>query len=928
MNLSKKPIQSTSVFSFLLSLFFVTCFCGKIYSQSIEIKGTVLDSLQEPMVGASVVLKHAADDKMEAFAIANKQGAFRLSSDEYGEFVLQITYIGYGTFERPLTLKEGEGPVDFGEIVLHQSAYALDGVTVEESFIPIIIKKDTIEYNAAAFKTRPNATVEDLLKKLPGVEVERDGTIKAQGEEVENVLVDGKEFFDDDPKIATRNIPADVVDKVQVFDKKSEFSEFTGIDDGEEAKTINLAIKEGKNKGWFGDVKGAYGTEKLSDPLGNRYKASTSINRFNKDMQLSVVGSVNNINEQAFSLMDYLKFSGGLDDLMSGGRFDFSDLPINLLDQAGSNDLYSGGVNFNYDFGKKTELRSNYFYNLSQNITQNKSTIENILNEGSYTNRSAGTQSQDLANHRLSFKLKHQLDDSQDFTAKINAGFSDIDGQQTSLTDALINETTLVNQSDNYSTGNSELNNWNSDFLYRKKLKKKGRFFTGRLGLKGKDESGSDQLMNRVSFYENSQLLSIDSIDQLQNEKTKSLTYSGKINYVEPLGKANYLNFSISSEVADDDRKKNFYDQTEPGVYKINDLLSSDFKRDYNQNRAGIGYKRMRDKYTLSLGLDYQLLTLDNKDQNGGEPFSKDFKGLLPTASYRYQFGKATQLSARYNTFVQAPDLEQLQPVVDNSSLTNIYVGNPDLSAEYIHALDLNFNHFDQFYFRSLFFGFNMQYVHDRISDQVSITDELLRITQPVNGDDAWRMSLYYDYSSPIQGKNFKFSVGGDYSLERSNVLANDLLDQAHIATLTQRASIENKKKDKIDWKLGTAISPNITRYKTNDLQNQNFFDYRVTADLVWFIKDSWYFTANYEREAYSSATFSEATAFNFVDASLNKTFKDDQFTLSLKGMNLLNENQLVKRNSLGSQYQEAIRDRLGRYFLVGLTYKIRSFGK
>jgi len=296
------PMHRT-IFCFIYILLINVSLTG----QSVAIQGVVLDSLDEPLVGASVILKHETDDKLEAFSSTDRMGAFRLTSKNYGDFIVQITYIGYGTFERRLTLKDGESLLDFGNIVLSQSAYQLEGITIEEAFIPIIIKKDTIEYNAAAFKTRPNATVEDLLKKLPGIDVEKDGTIKAQGEEVEAILVDGKDFFDDDPKIASRNIPADVIDKVQLFDRKSEFSEFTGIDDGNESKAINLAIKDGKNKGLFGNVKAAYGTE-------NRYRGSTNLNRFNENMQLSLIGNVNNINEQAFSLMDYLKFTGGLDE--------------------------------------------------------------------------------------------------------------------------------------------------------------------------------------------------------------------------------------------------------------------------------------------------------------------------------------------------------------------------------------------------------------------------------------------------------------------------------------------------------------------------------------------------------------------------------------------------------------------------------------
>jgi len=904
----------------IITLFFLlsTCFT---FAQNVQLQGTVLDSLQEVLVGASVILKHGADDKMEAFGISDAKGGFKLIAKSYGEFKLQITYIGYGTFERALTLKAGEDLLDFGAIVLRTDAYMLDGVTIQESFIPISLKKDTIEYNAAAFKTRPNATVEDLLKKLPGINVEKDGTIKAQEEEVETVLVDGKEFFDDDPKIATRNIPAEVIDKVQLFDRKSDFSEFTGMDDGNEKKTINLAIKEGKNKGLFGNVKASYGTE-------DRYSSSSSLNRFNDKMQLSFVGNLNNINEQAFSLMDYLQFTGGLHDLMSGKEMDLSKLPLNLLDNAGNNDLYSGGLNFNYDFSEKTELRSNYFFNLSKNKTDFASSVENVLGNGSFINQSVGDQSKQLSNHRFKLKLQHKFDKTQDFSTTFSGGFSEISDQQWSQSKAWLSNAFLVNHSLLQSEGNSKQVDWISEFVYRKKLNKKGRFLTAGWGFSGDFNDGNEWVKNEIDFYESNNITNTDSIDQKQKKSANSFTYKGSLNYVESLGNANYLNFVLSGESSIDGKEKIFSDRIGPEEYKANELLSSDFKRDYFQNQLGIGFKRMRPKYSLSTGVDYQLLAWKNTDETRLESFNKRFVAFLPKARYSYQLSQSSQLSSSYSTRLQAPTIDQLQPVLESSSLTNAVIGNPDLSAEYIHLLDLTYSKFDRFYFRSLFAGFRGQYAQNPINYSTAITDDLLSVAQPVNSEDEWMLSLFYDYESPVESKNLKFSLNGDFRLQRSNVLVNSSLDRTFITSLVQKITLENKKKKKLDWSLNGTVRPNITRYKSNSDQSQTFFDYTLSSDVVWFINRTWFWEVNLEHEAYSATRFGQATQINYIHTSLNKTFKGEQFMLTLKGVNLLNENSLVQRNSFGNQYNEMIRNRLGRYFLLGLTYKIRSFGK
>lgn len=913
----KQTIQIAKC-SLLFTLLLITT---NLFSQSVNIQGVVLDSLNEPLVGATIILKHAADDKLEAFGITDKLGAFRLISKNHGDFILQITYIGYGTFERRLTLKPSELLLDFREIVLRQNAYQLDGITVEDSFIPIIVKKDTIEYNASAFQTAPNASVEDLLKKLPGIDVEKDGTIKAQGEEVQSITVDGKEFFGDDPKIASRNIPADVVDKVQLFDRKSEFTEFTGIDDGNETKAINLAIKEGKNKGIFGNVKAAYGTE-------DRYRGSTNLNRFTENMQLSAIGNVNNINEQAFSLTDYLKFTGGFDDLLGGEGIDFSQIPMNLLESAGNNDLYSGGLNFNYDFGQKTKWRSNYFFNQSKNTTTQNATVDNILSDGSFRNASNNLDNKTLTNHRFKFKLKHEFDKTQDFTANFIGGFSNTDSHQSGSSQARLNNDILINEGNTDLQSNLTNGDWKLDMSYRKKLKKVGRFLTTNFGVNGGAQNGDEWIANQTTFYENTMLAYIDSIDQLQNNSNNDFGYKAAVNYVEPLGKANYLNFVIARDASGAENDKLFSDKVDSDVYAINNLLSNNFQRDFAQNKLGLGYKIMRDKFTFSVGVDYQILDLKNKDQQQTAPLKKRFPALLPKANYRYSFNKTTQLSARYNTSLRAPSIQQLQPIIDNSNATNTYQGNPDLSAEYIHQLDVNYNLFDQFYFRSFFTGLRMEYIQDRITNAITVTDDLLRITQPVNSKDEWMLDWYYEYDSPVQGKNLKFTVKGDVRLQQSNVLTNDDLDRAYITSFSQKLSVENKKKEKVDWQFSARIRPNFTRYQNSSVENQSFFDYNLSTDFIWYIHKSWFYKMNLEYRAYSAADFGAATNQKYVNASLNKSFLENKLTLSIKGVNLLDEDRLIQRSSFGSQNSEVIRNSLGRYFLVGLVYKIRTFGK
>jgi len=725
-----------------------------------EIIGTVLDSLNTPMQGATVMLMHPADDKLESFGLVGAKGQFRVTSESYGTFKIQITFVGYGTFAREVEVDKEK--VDMGEIVLRTDAFMLDGVTVTDSFIPIKIKKDTVEYNANAFKTKPNATVEDLLKKLPGVEVDKDGNVTAQGEEVTKVLVDGKQFFEDDPKVATKNIPADVVDKVQVFNKKSDFSEFSGIDDGQQEKAINLEIKEGKNKGVFGKAQAGYGYEDF-------YDAGINLNRFTSKMQMTVLANSNNVNERAFSIRDYLKFSGGLEDLMSGSGFDFSAIPRNLRENSGITDAISAGVNFNYDFNEKTKFRSNYFFNKSDNnTTTNKTTENNILD---FDTNSNSEELSDYNNHRFRTKLTHKFDESQDIKIDLNLSLTNSDSNEDTNAKTVVPVDITINRVLTDNKALSDILNWTGQFAYRKKLKKKGRFFTTELGYSDSNTSELESLKTTLETYPEIDLTNIEITDQEQDENTYQNNYAVNVNYVEPIGEAKYLNFKASRAGYTNEREKVFLNfDASDALYIKDDILSNKFKSDYVQNAGGLAFKDIRKRYSYTIGLDYQYIGLKNKDLDTDMTFDKNFKGLLPNADFKYEINKSASVEFTYNTELSVPSIDQLQPVIDNINRQNIYKGNPDLDREYLHQFKINFRNFNQFYLRSLFFGITSQYKEDNIIESRVTNDKFITETTPINFGNAWRNTAYYNFKTPFQNANLQVSLKGNLSLTNADL--------------------------------------------------------------------------------------------------------------------------------------------------------------
>lgn len=363
-----------------------------------NITGEVTDTEGEKLIAATVMLLNAQDSVLASFAMTDEQGHFTIKNAKAGSYLLRVNYVGYSPLDQKLELKSAD--VNVGQIKLNPTE--LQEVVVEGEAIPINMKKDTIEYNAAAFETKPNAVVEDLLKKLPGMEVDRDGTIKSQGETVNKVLVDGKEFFGNDPKMATKNLPADAVNKVQVFDQKSEFSQFSGVDDGNDEKTINLELKEDHKKGTFGTASAGYGTDE-------RYKLSANINQFREDNQFSFIGKHNNINEQGFSTGEYISFMGGLGNLSSGGggfRLGGGGVPISNGLSDGFVNSSSAGLNFNRDFSEKVELRTSYLYSRIENITLKETDRTNFVNDQTFETNEVSDNNSSGSNHNINLNLK------------------------------------------------------------------------------------------------------------------------------------------------------------------------------------------------------------------------------------------------------------------------------------------------------------------------------------------------------------------------------------------------------------------------------------------------------------------------------------------------------------------------------------------
>ncbi|MFK8105341.1 MAG: TonB-dependent receptor [Saprospiraceae bacterium] len=916
----------------LLSIFFLLCLSGKwttVQAQTTDLKlvGVVADSTGTPLVGATIVLLQAQDSVMAAFALSDYEGRFLLEGLTAGQYFLQITYIGYGSFQKEITLRSEQQFTDLGKHNLSLTSHQLQAVEVTGAFVPILIKKDTIEYNARAFKTQPNAVVEDLLKKMPGIEVARDGSIKAQGETVEQLLVDGKPFFGSDPTIATKNLPADIVDKVQVFDHASEMASFSGIDDGEKEKTINLKLKAGKNQGVFGNVMAGYGTK-------GRYTSKFTANRFDQAMQLSFIGMANNRNERGFSIKDYLDFQGGLGNLLSGGEISLSSddgLPLDFGNGEGITQTIAGGVNFNYDFNKKISLESSYFISESRNDLKQQSETANLLDEGIFMTTQASEEDILQRRHHLKAKLNYKIDSTQMFTLRANAEYQESGKDQ--MASSLSFDPLVALQNDGLQdfSGNGERLKWSSSIAYRKKLGRKARILSGKLDFGNGLSNSQNALSNTTRFFApNQAVLFKNELIQEQAIDQDQISYGLNLKYLEPMGRKYHLGFELQRENFSKSSQNDFFDLPNPASVErnFNANLSSEYTQDYQVEQAGTSLRWNGKVTRFSAGVRYQRSILTGRVVAPIEnDFAQQFYRWLPHFYLNHDIGKRQSIRLRYTTRLEEPSLNQLQPVVDNSDPLRIYRGNPNLRAAFDHDFSVRYSLMDQFSFIHLFVNGTLGYTEDKILQRTFVDGLLRQVIEPVNIDEAWRARMNVSYDMPFPGLPLKISLSARLNYESSDFFINEQVDFSQRWNTSYRLSVENKKKDWHDLVVGLRWNDNRNLYRFQQNLNQQYYDYTAYSEWQIYLKKAWVAEVSFEQQFYSAEAFGAAQNLSLLNLGFSKSILKNRLTFKLSAIDVFNQNVGIQRFSNYNLTQERKTNVIGRFFLLTATYKLSAFG-
>ncbi len=890
-------------------IFFFLIFTVLLSAQTYQINGSVIDDESTPLIGATVVILDQ-DTSMVAFGITDDSGNYEIYDLPAGDQILQISYTGYADKMKSINLSGGESKIDLGQMVLLPSSKILEEVSIKAERIPMGILGDTINYNAAAFQTRPGATVEDLLKRLPGIEVGRDGSIKAQGKEVQNVLVDGKEFFSGDATIATKNLEAEAVDKVQVYDKKSEEAEFTGVDDGQEEKTINLKLKDGYKNGGFGKASIDGGTESTR-------RGKLNYNRFSPSMQASVIANSNNINEQAFSFNEYADFMGGFQNaIAAGGLSDYGISSQNSRGASGITDQTSIGTNLNLGISKKIKLNGNYLFAHTDNNTNYTGNTQNFAGDRNFTTIDTSQSNKNISNHRLNTKLKYNPNPMNALTW--NLKLFTFANQRQNIASTLYqlasqsnSETSNILDTDTRSTSIV------TDFIYKKKFTKKGRNIISKAKYELVNSTESSDVDNRITNVTDE--VRILQLQELSNRKD---AISGSINYTEPIGKNLYLGLDYSLRNEEQTPIRNYFDKAGSELSLL-DNLSSEFNKSWRTHNFGTSIKRNRKKLKLNFGLRYTLADL-LASQNGNVINQKQsYQYILPSGSAKFTLKGGRSLDLNYYTNITSPSLSQMVTQVNNLNPNMIILGNPNLRPEYVHTLSVSSSYFDSFNFSSLFSNISVSLSPNKIINSRNINENLITEILPINANNYQSYTGYFSHSSPIRKLKIKYAVESTLNYTRYKTLVNTETNNISTAGGSLGMSIENRNKNIFDIKGGTKIGYSAYANDFNSNFDAPFVDYSIYLDGFLNLGKDWNIGSKYDYLTYNGGLFSENQVQHLVNATLTKSFLDNKLMLKITAHDLLNQNTGVDRSGGINTLTDSRFNALGRYVMLGASYRL-----
>ena len=897
------------------------------FAQNFTIQGSLKDSIAgRALNSATVSLVYANDSSLVSFSRTNEAGLFNFKNVSPGSYLISVSYVGYIPKWVPV-ITGTEKTVDMGLIYMND-VNTMSTVTVTARRPPVVINGDSVEFNSENFKTAPNAVVEDLLKKMPGMEVDKSGGITVNGKKVTKVFVNGKEFFTGDPMMATKNLPADAVDKIQVYDRKSDQAMFTGIDDGSEETAINLKLKKDRNKSTFGKLNAGAGTPSVFDAQGN-------VNVINNEEQFSAIGGANNTNRQNFSGRNIVNFSGG-----GGGRPGAgAGVTVNFSGGSGETDANAQGIAETYSIGgnysnlfnsKKTEFNANLSIsdvernNISSSFTQNL-TPGNAFNRISNSNSIAGNKQQNFGS-----TIDHKVNDNFSFRFTPSLGLQQTTNYSEDSTQTYLTNGNLLNSNTTIASSASDAVNAASTLLLRKKFAKKGRTISSTITQSfNRSNSTGNQFTEQLSYINNK--LTNDSIlDQQNTRKGENSSYSANLIYTEPLGKKSLLEFNtyLSKSIGSSSRRIFDRNDATDNYDLLNTRLTNEFNSEYTYSGGGMSYRSNQKKYNFSTGVSLQKAVLDGENISAKTKLSQSFQDILPNATFRYNFSQTKNFNVDYRTSTNQPSITQLQPVLDQSNINRQSIGNPDLKRSYVHNVNIRFFSSKILAGKSFFSTLNASTTNNSIVNYDSVLPNRTILTRPVNVNGAYRINGSMNYGFGIKKLKSRLSFGLNAGLNNNISYANGILNTIVTKSTGPSMSYTYIVDDVIDINLTARYSFSQTSNEVNPTLNTNFLTKVFGADMTNYLPLNIVLNQSFNYAINTGRAEGFNTAIPIWNASFSKFFlKNKRAEIKMSAFDLLNKNIGINRNVSQNQIVDRSYNVISQYFMLTFTYSLQKSG-
>jgi hypothetical protein len=915
----------------LFLITFITVSSSKVLGQKVSFTGQVIDTFNnETIQYASVVAIRHSDSLLLGFTRSDVDGNFTLSIDEADQYKILVSAIGFANSTEVIQ-RNGRNEIQLGKVSLYTREKVLKEFVLLQRRGAIFIKGDTTEYVADSFKLDANANVEDLLKKLPGLQVDKNGQITAQGEKVKKILVDGEEFFSDDPAVVNRNLQAKTIDKVQVFEKKSESATFTGVDDGVVEKTINLQLKDKYKNGYFGKIIAGGGNDGYFENQG-------MVNYFKNKMKLSVFGIASNTNTSGLSYEDNTKFGsgGGGGMRVDEGSGIFFMMPdddddFGTFRGQGLPKTWSAGLHFSNKWRDNDHsINGNYRFN-RQNVETIKNTLTqyNLPDSAYYTDqKNNGFKSTDR--HNINGRYEWNIDSSNNITVKARGSKELFTTTNETFSVNKGSSGSILNESNRTNNGTGTTERSDISALWKHRFEKKGRTFMIEANINTQNQDQDYNLKSSNSFYSNNNLDSTTTVNQLKTKNQTNLKLNSEAIYTEPLSSKLFLELKYKISRENNNSQQISYNPNTSGIYTdFDSLFSSNYDYDITNHRAGATLRWVYEKINFSVGSAFSNFKLIQKDLLYGTLTTRNYNNIFPSANLRVKFNGQSNLSIRYTGSSSAPSLEQIQPLRQNTDPLNISIGNPNLNQKFDNNFTAQYNSYQVLKGTYYYAGGGGKVTSNDISRAEFISTSGIRTHQFININGNYNGYFYGGLGKRIPKYNLDLGLNSNINYAHQNSIVNSLKN----TSVNTSYSLGGRLAYLLDKKVDVTYSPNITfndnKNSINSI-NTNFWSmqhqldlniylpkkFKIGTEIIWFKRQR-------------TAVFDRNNDVLLWNAYLSKKFlKNDNLELQLKANDILNRNLGFSQYGTGNTVMQQSYNTIRRYLLLSVNWNFNSSNK